>query len=305
MSVLVVTKYFGHVNKLHLNWWHLTGIAIAVVITASGLIYGGIRYGLNQSQPDNIADTLQKQVAQQRDDLLGTKRQTEEDMNALAVRLGELKAQVIRLNALGQRLVQMAKLDKGEFNFERPPAQGGPETAERGSPLQVTDFVASMDDLLHQIEHRSLQLNVLESMLMNRNLQEEVYPAGRPVRRGWVSSYFGYRTDPFNGRVAHHDGVDIASAEGADILAVAAGVITWAGPRYGFGHLVEVNHGNGYVTRYAHNEEILVQVGATVKKGQVLAKMGSTGRSTGPHVHFEVLKSGKMVDPANYLQISG
>ena len=304
MSVLIITKRLGHVNKLHLNWWQLSVVVIAIAAGAAGLVYGGIRYGITQSQPDNIAATLQKQVAQQEDDLLGTKRMTEENMNALAVRLGELKAQVIRLNALGQRLVQMAKLDKGEFNFDRPPAQGGPESTERSAPLQVADFVSAQEDLLRQIEHRSLQLSVLETMLMNRNLQDEVYPAGRPVRRGWVSSYFGFRTDPFNGRVAHHDGVDIASAEGADILAVAAGVVTWAGPRYGFGNLVEINHGNGYVTRYAHNEEILVQVGDTVKKGQVLAKMGSTGRSTGPHVHFEVLKSGKLLDPANYLQLS-
>ena len=177
-------------------------------------------------------------------------------------------------------------------------------SGERGRTMMVEDFVSSLDELDKQLEHRSLQLGVLESMLMNQELQDEVHPQGRPVKRGWVSSYFGYRTDPFNGRIAHHDGIDIAGKEGTEVISVAAGVVTWAGKRYGYGSLVEVNHGNGYVTRYAHNKDITVKVGDTVRKGQALATMGSTGRSTGPHVHFEVIKHGRTVDPMQYIRAS-
>ena len=128
------------------------------------------------------------------------KARAEENMNALAVRLGELKAHVIRLNALGERLTEKANLDKGEFDFDSPPAQGGPETGgERGESISVPDFLKTLDELSDKIEHSSIQLGVLESMLMNKELHSEVFPSGRPIKRGWISSYFGYRTDPFNG----------------------------------------------------------------------------------------------------------
>ncbi len=282
----------------------MTFLALLLMSAAAGLVYAGIQYGLAQAQPDALVATLQKDLQKQQRHLDTATRDAEENMNALAMRLGQLKAHVIRLDALGQRLIQMADLDDGEFDFENAPAQGGPEEAasEAGRSMQVPDFINALEDLSQQIEHRSLQLSVLETMLMNRNLQDEVYPAGRPVKRGWISSYFGYRTDPFNGRIAHHDGIDIAGKEGSEIIAVAAGVVTWAGRRYGYGNLVEINHGNGYVTRYGHNKEVLVKVGDTVKKGQALSLMGSTGRSTGPHVHFEVIRNGRVVDPAKYIQ---
>ena len=159
-------------------------------------------------------------------------------------------------------------------------------------------------DLSAQLEDRNKQLHVLETMMMNRNLQAEVMPAGRPVTRGWLSSYFGMRTDPFTGRLAFHSGIDFAGRLNSDIIAVAAGVVTFAGPRNGYGNLVEINHGNGYSTRYGHSRKLLVKVGDTVKKGQVIAMMGSTGRSTGPHVHFEVLKNGHTIDPKRFIQAS-
>ncbi|UCE89604.1 MAG: M23 family metallopeptidase, partial [Pseudomonadota bacterium] len=135
-------------------------------------------------------------------------------------------------------------------------------------------------------------------------LQAEVMPAGRPVKRGWLSSYFGKRTDPFTGRRVHHAGVDFAGKLGSDVVAVAAGVVTYSGKRYGYGNLVEIDHGNGYSTRYGHNRENLVKVGDTLKKGHLIAKMGSSGRSTGPHVHFEVLLNGRAVNPKKYVHAS-
>ena len=195
----------------------------------------------------------------------------------------------------------MAKLDKGEFDFDQPPAQGGPVG---GMGLQTQDqmnLLTGMDELVKQLEDREQQLSVLETMMLHSNLQKQVFPAGRPVNSGWTSSYFGIRNDPFTGKRAPHDGVDFAGKLGSDIVTVGAGVVTWSGDRYGYGKLVEIDHGNGYVTRYAHSKDILVKVGEKVDKGQVVAHMGSSGRSTGPHVHFEVLRNGRAVNPARYI----
>jgi murein DD-endopeptidase MepM/ murein hydrolase activator NlpD len=217
-----------------------------------------------------------------------------------------MQAQVIRLNALGQRLTRIADLDSGEFDFSNPPAQGGPEEASvlAVDSIGLPDFMTQLEELSQQLKDREEQLSVLETMIMNRNLQAEVLPAGRPITKGWISSNYGIRNDPFTGKHEFHKGMDLAGKEGSDVVAVAAGVVTWAGKRYGYGNLVEINHGMGYVTRYGHGKEVLVKVGETVKKGQLIASMGSTGRSTGPHVHFEVWLNGKTVDPMKYVQAS-
>ncbi len=270
-------------------------------------ISAGYYLGVAQSQtsPDDLTLALQSELEAQRLRIEEASRNARENMDALALRLGNLQAHVIRLDALGTRLTSMAKLDKGEFDFEHPPAQGGPE--EDGTvakSIAVPDFLKALDDLSSQLEDRNQQLSVLEDMLMNRNLEAEVVPAGRPITRGWLSSYFGRRTDPFTGRRAHHSGIDFAGKLGSDVVSVAAGVVTYAGRRSGYGNLVEINHGKGYATRYGHNSEILVKVGQTVKKGELISKMGTTGRSTGPHVHFEVLYNGRAVNPIKYIQAS-
>jgi murein DD-endopeptidase MepM/ murein hydrolase activator NlpD len=257
-----------------------------------------------KANPDELTLAVQAELDSQRLKLDEVSRKAKENLNAMAVRLGNLQAHVIRLDALGQRLTSMAKLDNGEFDFEHPPAQGGPAQEGDATPMTVPDFVEALNELSAQLDDRDKQLSVLETMLMNRNLQAEVMPAGRPVKRGWLSSYFGMRTDPFTGKRMHHSGIDFAGRMGSDVVAVAAGVVTYAGKRSGYGNLVQINHGNGYATRYGHNSKLLVKVGDTVKKGQVIAKMGSTGRSTGPHVHFEVLINGRAVNPKRYVRAS-
>lgn len=159
-----------------------------------------------------------------------------------------------------------------------------------------------LEELALQVENRSDQLTVLERLLTSRRVSEEQRPEGRPVESGWLSSYFGKRTDPFSGKQSFHAGIDFAGNEGSNVLAVASGVVTWSGKRYGYGKMVEISHGNGLVTRYAHNSENLVEVGDTVKKGQTIALMGRSGRATGPHVHFEVLKNDRKVNPLKYVQ---
>jgi murein DD-endopeptidase MepM/ murein hydrolase activator NlpD len=166
----------------------------------------------------------------------------------------------------------------------------------------VPEVLAAMSELDSQLDNREAQLGVLESVILNKNLSDRVYPKGRPVQSGWMSSYFGRRTDPFTGKPANHRGVDFAGKAGAEIVAVADGVVTWSSDRYGFGNLVEINHGNGYSTRYAHNAENLVSVGEEVHKGQTVALMGETGRATGPNLHFEVLKDGQRVNPVTFIR---
>ena len=217
-----------------------------------------------------------------------------------------MNARIIRLDALGRRLTDMADLEDGEFDFDSEPALGGPEEPmPTGSNVAVPELVESMATLNEQLDNREAQLGVLESMLAGQNLNDRVYPQGRPVGSGWISSYFGKRTDPFTGKPANHTGIDFAGKFGDPVTAVADGVVTWSADRYGYGVLVEINHGNGYSTRYAHNSENLVAVGDEVKKGQVVARMGETGRATGPNLHFEVLKNGRRVNPVNFIRDSG
>jgi murein DD-endopeptidase MepM/ murein hydrolase activator NlpD len=159
-----------------------------------------------------------------------------------------------------------------------------------------------LDDLSTQIKDRERQLGVLESLISTRNLSRQIVPGGRPVVQGWISSYFGQRADPFDGRQAYHRGIDFAAPEGSQVIAVASGIVTYSKERFGYGRTVEINHGNGYVTRYGHNQKLLVNVGDTIQKGDPIALIGSTGRSTGPHLHFEVLKEGRSIDPMSFVK---
>ncbi len=283
----------------------IAGLVFAFIILPSLAAFIGYVVGAGDgvdAYDEQLSQMVKGELALQREEISIAKIEAQESLNALTLRLAELQSRMIRLDAVGQRLTEMAQLDEGEFDFESPPAQGGPviDTVLQGA--EIGDFSTSFDVLSQQLADREQQLAVLESLLMNRNLDDEVFPAGFPAEKGWISSFFGKRTDPFTGRPARHEGIDIAGKRGSNILAVAAGVVTWSGDRYGYGSLVEVNHGNGYVTRYAHNSENLVQVGDTVKKGQPIALMGSSGRSTGPHVHFEVLRNNVVVNPLKYVR---
>jgi murein DD-endopeptidase MepM/ murein hydrolase activator NlpD len=257
--------------------------------------------------PEAISATVNTELERQRNEILQAKQNAEDNLNALTLRLGQMQAHVIRLDAMGQRLTKIAGLDSGEFDFSNPPAQGGPDEGELldGAAMAMPDFITQLDELSEQLDNREQQLSVLENMIMNHNLEAEVLPAGRPIVKGWISSKYGIRSDPFTGKPEFHKGMDLAGKEGTPVVAVAAGVVTWAGKRYGYGNLVEINHGKGYVTRYGHSKEVTVKVGDTVKKGQTIATMGNTGRSTGPHVHFEVWQNGRTVDPMKYVQASG
>jgi murein DD-endopeptidase MepM/ murein hydrolase activator NlpD len=273
--------------------------ALLTVVFASG--YFAASYRVTGVPAADVAE-LRQELETQREQLAAAEQEARENVDALTARIGQLNAHVIRVDALGRRLVDMADLDDGEFNFGEPPARGGPDSDEPGLSAGSSQVTAMLDDLALQIDDRSDQLAVLERLLTNRRVKEAQRPEGRPIASGWLSSYYGKRTDPFSGKQAYHRGIDFAGNAGSDVLAVASGVVTWSGKRYGYGTMVEVSHGDGLVTRYAHNSENLVEVGQTVKKGQRIALMGRSGRATGPHVHFEVLKNGQKVNPLKYVQ---
>jgi len=306
MQLILLSKdrgQLGHVRLTSRRFW-LAIVAVTVVVSASAF-YGGIAaarfFGI--SDPQAQVDTWRRELAEQQALVDGTRRTLQQSLDALALRIGQLNAHVVRLDALGTRLTQMAGLKDGEFDFTSVPSLGGPEEPIAATEaMRLSGVVDAIEFLDEQLADRTRQLTVLEDLLLNRKLRDEVRPEGRPVTAGYVSSHFGNRTDPFTGRRAFHKGVDFAGREGAEVIAVASGVVIWSGERYGYGQLVEINHGNGYVTRYAHNVDNLVAVGDTVKRGQVIARMGDTGRATGPNLHFEVLLNDKPVNPLTYVQ---
>ncbi|ARD43885.1 M23 family metallopeptidase [Colwellia sp. PAMC 21821] len=223
-------------------------------------------------------------------------------VTAVTMKLAELQSQVLRLNALGDRLAEEANIPDNEFNFQQSPPSGGPMVqSNEGKQESLTELLLSITALEKTLQHEEKQLKMLESVSFGHHIENTRYLSGRPIVKGWLSSFYGIRKDPFNGKAAMHKGVDFAGKENADIIATASGVVSWAGDRYGYGKLIEINHGDGLKTRYGHNKVVQVSVGDVVNKGQVIAKMGSTGRSTGPHVHYEILRNNRQIDPKKYV----
>ncbi|MGC2461127.1 MAG: M23 family metallopeptidase [Steroidobacteraceae bacterium] len=301
MNVIFFWRRVGKAR--HLNLSHPLTLAVVTVV-ALGLLVAIFALGLHLGESSMARMALLNPgaaVLAHQAEVAALKAQLQDRVDALAMRLGVMNAHVIRLNALGKRLTQMAHINSREFDFDNDPPQGGSESDGVGRGAQVPELTSMIDDLGRRIDSRSGQFSALENVILGRQLSLEIKPSGRPVRQGYISSYFGERMDPFDGEEAFHKGVDFASAAGSDVLAVASGIVTWAGPREGYGNLVELNHGNGYVTRYAHAARTLVTVGDQVERGQAIAVVGSSGRSTGPHVHFEVVKDGRQIDPMAFV----
>lgn len=299
MNIVIFSKRWARAHHFELGH----PLAMGAGLVAAILLFGGaFLAGVHWSEH------LQPPVVVPVETHAGTAGQTkpahsplDEQLEDLTARVGQVNAQIVRLNALGKRLTEMAHLDKGEFNFDSPPAQGGPEEAA-DEPAEMADGLADvLERLENQLIDRERQLVILETFISARQLTKLAVPDGSPVPGAWMSSTFGLRSDPFTGRTAFHSGIDFAAPAGAQARAVAPGVVTWAGRRSGYGQLVEINHGNGYVTRYAHNSIVLVKVGDKVGKGQAISRVGSTGRSTGPHLHFEVLRNGRAIDPQKFV----
>lgn len=282
--------------------WRLAGMAVAAVL-GCGVLGAAIALTIASPRERALAQIqqLQQQIRQQDAELAGVRKDSQRDLDALAIKLGQLEAQSTRLNALGQRLAEVGKLDADEFNFDQPPAVGGLEDTASSAYALPPALDASIDQLAGQFDTQQAQLSALQSLLLDARIDSNLKPTGMPAA-GYISSYFGVRADPFDGHNARHTGIDIAVPFGADVHAVAEGMVTYVGARSGYGQVVEIDHGNGYMTRYAHNSKLLVHPGQRVHVGERISRAGSTGRSTGPHVHFEVWYKGRVVNPLAYVK---
>lgn len=274
--------------------------AFSVLVLAAGAWYAGGRWGAQSPLGEFTVARWNEDLATQREHLTRIEQDVDDQVSVLASRVGRMQAQLIRLDALGKQLTEVAQLKRGEFDFDEPPALGGPETAGEGPVVPTLDKM--LDTMDAQIDDRRRQLTALQNLIMTRELARQIVPGGRPVESGYISSLYGQRTDPFDGNQASHHGIDFAGAPGTQVLAVADGIVSHTGLDGGYGRMIEITHGNGYVTRYAHNAKIIVKQGQTVKRGDPIALMGSTGRSTGTHVHFEVLRDGRPMNPLSFVR---
>ena len=293
MKIIVFLNERKKALRLSVKLWACT---VVLVLVAAVAVFISNLGGIYQDK---------RQIEGELHALEDVKADTETALNAMVGRLSLLQSHVMRLDALGARLAKMAQLDDIEFGATNPPGIGGPQTMLNDSSQELSDFdfLVSLNELDQALQDRQDKLSAMEAMLMGRSLQDQARPLGNPAEGGWFSSLFGSRTDPISGKKEYHRGVDLAGRSGMPVTSVASGIVTWSGPNQGYGNLVEISHGNGYVTRYAHNKENLVSAGEKVEKGEVIAIMGNTGRSTGTHVHFEVVRNGLHVNPRSHISL--
>jgi len=303
VNIIVFSGRQGGGRSRYFDLAHPVTLAICafVVLGTLGTAFAigmqlGAHVGGNSADPKAWSRIL----AEQKTEIAELRARVQDRVDAMAGRLGQLDAHIIRIDALGKRLTTMANVDRREFNFDvEPVATSAPAGITSN---QMPDLTSQLSQLEQQVDLRSAQLAALENLLVARKISDAERPQGKPVGVGAITSYFGERSDPFTGEEGFHKGLDFGGTAGEPVNAVAAGLVTWVGERSGYGTLVEINHGNGYLTRYAHCEKALVAVGQTVTRGQQIALMGSTGHSTGPHVHFEVVHNGQQIDPLIFVK---
>ncbi|MBV8666000.1 MAG: M23 family metallopeptidase [Burkholderiaceae bacterium] len=316
MQIILLRSRTTSAKSMTLNNGHLLLALLlfvaAVVVCALSLCYFTFQHADDIKIPvvhDMLSSAMQGDAGKK-------DKFVKENLAAMATKLGEMQAKLMRLDSLGERVQGLAGVKPEEFNFKDAPARGGPEApaaAPAAGPtpprpddktphdLSMEELKSGLDTLAVDIEHRSDYMNVVETMLMSYKVKSKLLPTVQPVNVGYNASGFGWRIDPFTGRNAFHEGIDFPSPVGTPIVAAAGGVVVAAEYHHEYGNVLEIDHGNDIVTRYAHTSRILVKVGDIVRRGQHVADIGSTGRSTGAHLHFEVLVKGVAQDPHKFL----
>lgn len=307
MNIILVGKALSKPFRIDLNA-RKVAYAFAVFTIAMVTLTGYVGYAIGEKEGGGEAqmlaeiDNLRMELLQQRSNLSEVEEHYHRDLDALALEMGRLKAQSVKINAFGDQIMNEHGLLTGEFDFSPEPeiAIGGLEQTQQSS-LETDEFRAYLGQIEMDFDKHERQLGLLQADLSMSKRDADHIPQGQPIEKGWLSSLFGKRIDPFTGKSSLHRGIDFSGETGSNILAVADGVVVWSGPRFGYGTMVEIDHGNGYITRYAHNQKNLVEIGDRVERGKVIALMGRSGRATGTHVHYEVLFNGKRMNPKSFL----
>jgi murein DD-endopeptidase MepM/ murein hydrolase activator NlpD len=297
---LILIRERGFSRTIHISRRRLAAFAAACL---TGLVGVAVWMGALVTSPRidaDVVDHWRSKLSKQDVVVSRLEEKSQAQSEAVGRQLAEMQARLLRMEALGAHMADAAQLEVDEFDFNSTPAQGGPVSSLQHT-LNWSELQDELVQLSDQLKRRETELSILDSVLVTQDIDSASVVAGRPVKWGWLSSQFGKRVDPLTGKTAWHSGVDFAGRDGSDVIAVASGVVTFAGERSGYGKIVEISHADGYVTRYAHHKDLSVSAGEVVKQGETIGTMGSSGRSTGPHVHFEVLKNGRTVDPANYV----
>lgn len=293
---------FSSRNSLSLP---LTVAVTLVVLLTCGALWGsyqlGIEAGASISNQAAEASGLRLPLNSEKSNS-DTRLKAGAHLDAMALRLGDMQADLLRMEALGEQLVKAGNLDPEEFDFNEPPPRGGLDSSAESVSVDLPELLVEVELLARSIADRTHKLELIKGLIVGSKIEQSLEPEGRPVENGWISSEYGYRQDPFSGKRAFHHGVDIASKRNSEVFAVASGLVMDAGKKSGYGYYIEINHADGLVTKYAHNSKIFVEIGDLVEKGDVIGLVGSSGRSTGPHVHFEIARNGKSINPSTYLE---
>ena len=302
MNIILVSNRLAKTRTLSLGPWQ---IALSLMLL-SGLMLGAaftFQYALVRFAPEGLSDEIRTLLSKvQSDEQQKQQFYLRSSLDAMAVRVGQMQAQLQRLDALGARLTKLTGMKPEEFQFSQPPAQGGPLVTLPEKEMSENGLSQQLDRLSRVVSDRSDKLLALETLLLQNQLSRKLLPSIPPVHTGFYSSNFGWRIDPFTGANAMHEGVDFVANAGTPIYASAGGVVDYAGLHPQYGNMVEIDHGNDIVTRYAHASKLFVKVGQVVRRGEKIAEVGSTGRSTGNHLHFEVRYKGIAQNPVRFLQ---
>ena len=269
-----------------------------------GLVLGSVSFVNDWQNPDLSATGLQlmkDELSSQQAELRAIEKNANRRNSAISTELAGMQSSLWEIEAIASSLSALVELPQEEFNFDPAVSQGG-SSQEPARKLDWPDLESQLRQLQLKLERRQKELRVLDDIVKEKKSEKDSVLRGKPVKRGWYSSAFGRRMDPITGRPAWHAGVDFAGKLGSDVIAVASGVVVYSGRKDGYGNLVEIDHGNGVTTRYGHHDELKVEVGDFVKQGDVIGLMGNSGRSTGPHVHLEVLRDGRAVNPLKTIE---
>jgi murein DD-endopeptidase MepM/ murein hydrolase activator NlpD len=304
MHIIVMSDRLAKARSIEFSIRHLvlggTGLIAGLVALAFLISYLGVRHAAALKLPllQSLVRSAHQEESERTQDFL------RQNLNAMAVKLGEMQAQLMRLDALGERLSTVAGVRPSDFRFGEIPGRGGAALVSVPMhDLSLGDFSSQLDFLARQTETRSDLYGVLESQLFDARVKQNLTPTSLPVTFGsWNASGFGWRIDPITGQMAVHEGIDFIAETGTPILAAASGVVITAEFQQAYGNMVEVDHGGDLMTRYAHASKILVKAGQFVRSGEKIAEVGSTGRSTGAHLHFEVRHKGAAQNPAKFLR---